>query len=187
MFGSGSLGLTLTQASVVVLFEPNDTFLQEAQAIDRAHRIGQQEEVDVIKFYLDQSVEGAVHDFYSHKARLHDVAIARNPHLVGNQERSEVLYDVDKLKCKTVLATDDYEIIQTKLVQVAFKQPVVAPEQEDFPRQVDHPSEKDSVLVSSKRRGAVEVEDEELKRGEMEQAEGQTEGQPMVVYVDFFF
>ena len=189
-FFSGSLGLTLTAASVVIMFEPNDTFVQEVQAIDRAHRIGQKLEVDVIKFYVERSVEGAVHDFYSDKAKFHDIAIAQNPHLLGNQESSEKLYDVDAMKCPLVTADDDFETINSKLVEVEFrdakkkssKQPRVARESSSLPREQRPVSEKDSVLVVRPRGAIEEVEDDDLKKAEMA---GTEEGQPMVVYVEF--
>ena len=188
-FFPGSLGLTLTAASVVVMFEPNDTFVQEVQAIDRAHRIGQKREVDVIKFYLEKSVEGAVHDFYSHKARLHDIAIVQNPFLLGSQESSETLYDVDAMKCSLVTANDDFATIKSKLVEVEFQeqkkslqQPRVAQESSSLPREPRPASEKDSVLVVRPRGAVEEVEDDDLKKAEMA---GTEEGQPMVVYVDF--
>ena len=152
---AGSLGLTLTKASVVILFEPNDTFVQEVQAIDRAHRIGQTESVEVLKFYLEDSIEGAVHDHYSDKAKLHEVSIVRNRHLLGNQELCEVIYDVDELECKTVTANDDFETIRSKLYEVVQLQP----------------DEK----VASEMRGA---EQEEEKKSDLEQT-----SQPMVPYV----
>ena len=189
-FFLGSLGLTLTAASVVIMFEPNDTFVQEVQAIDRAHRIGQTQAVDVIKLYVEKSVEGAVHDFYSDKARLHDIAIAQNPHLLGNQESSETLYDVDAMKCPLVSATDDFATIRTKLSEVKFrdaktdakKQPKVAQDSSSVPRESLPVSEKDSVVLVRPRGAVEEVEDDDLKKAEME---GTEEGQPMVVYVDF--
>ena len=39
--GAGAVGLTLTAANVVYLLEPSHSLADEAQAFNRAHRIGQ--------------------------------------------------------------------------------------------------------------------------------------------------
>lgn len=54
---AGGVGLNLTQASRVYLMDPWWSFAVEAQAIDRVHRMGQMEEVEVVRFVVEGSVE----------------------------------------------------------------------------------------------------------------------------------
>lgn len=55
---AGGVGLNLTCASRVYMMDPWWSFAVEAQAIDRVHRMGQTEEVKVIRFVVAGSIEG---------------------------------------------------------------------------------------------------------------------------------
>jgi len=48
----------LTAAKRVFMMDPWWSFAVEAQAIDRVHRMGQDEEVKVIRFIVGGSIEG---------------------------------------------------------------------------------------------------------------------------------
>ncbi|OTB00137.1 hypothetical protein M426DRAFT_66475 [Hypoxylon sp. CI-4A] len=54
---AGGVGLNLTQAKRVFMMDPWWSFAIEAQAIDRVHRMGQEEEVKVYRFIVKESVE----------------------------------------------------------------------------------------------------------------------------------
>ncbi|KAI1871466.1 uncharacterized protein JN550_004460 [Neoarthrinium moseri] len=54
---AGGVGLNLTQAKRVFMMDPWWSFAIEAQAIDRVHRMGQDEEVKVYRFIAKDSVE----------------------------------------------------------------------------------------------------------------------------------
>ena len=49
--------VNLTAASIVHLMEPHWNPMVEAQAVDRVHRIGQTQEVTVIRYIVPNSVE----------------------------------------------------------------------------------------------------------------------------------
>ena len=55
---AGGVGLNLTAAKRVFMMDPWWSFAVEAQAIDRVHRMGQDEEVRVIRFIVGGSIEG---------------------------------------------------------------------------------------------------------------------------------
>ena len=55
--GTAAAGLTLTAARHVFLLEPFLSAAEEAQAMNRAHRIGQQHSVQVTTYYMRHSVE----------------------------------------------------------------------------------------------------------------------------------
>ncbi|CAN0468794.1 unnamed protein product, partial [Hapterophycus canaliculatus] len=50
-------GLTLTAASTVYMLDPVWSAADEAQALNRAHRIGQTHTVRCVVFYMKDSVE----------------------------------------------------------------------------------------------------------------------------------
>jgi SNF2 family DNA or RNA helicase len=56
-FGTGSVGLTLTEATHVHLVEPHWNPMVEEQAIARAHRIGQDKPVSVWRYVVENSIE----------------------------------------------------------------------------------------------------------------------------------
>ena len=55
---AGGVGLNLTAAKRVFMMDPWWSFAVEAQAIDRVHRMGQDEEVKVVRFIVGGSIEG---------------------------------------------------------------------------------------------------------------------------------
>ena len=55
---AGGVGLNLTAAKRVFMMDPWWSFAVEAQAIDRVHRMGQDEEVKVTRFVVGDSIEG---------------------------------------------------------------------------------------------------------------------------------
>lgn len=55
---AGGVGLNLTAAKRVFMMDPWWSFAVEAQAIDRVHRMGQEEEVKVVRFVVGGSIEG---------------------------------------------------------------------------------------------------------------------------------
>ncbi|KAB5518094.1 SNF2 family N-terminal domain-containing protein [Coniochaeta sp. 2T2.1] len=54
---AGGVGLNLTSAKRVFMMDPWWSFAIEAQAIDRVHRMGQEDEVKVYRFIVKESVE----------------------------------------------------------------------------------------------------------------------------------
>ncbi|KAK7756232.1 DNA helicase rad5 [Diatrype stigma] len=54
---AGGVGLNLTSAKRVFMMDPWWSFAVEAQAIDRVHRMGQEEEVKVYRFIVKDTVE----------------------------------------------------------------------------------------------------------------------------------
>ena len=67
---AGGTGLNLTGADVVVHFDPWWNPSAEAQATDRAHRIGQDKQVTVYKFITSGTVEERVLGLQNEKRKL---------------------------------------------------------------------------------------------------------------------
>ncbi|MCJ1289399.1 hypothetical protein MMC34_000931 [Xylographa carneopallida] len=55
--GSAGVGLDLTTASRVHLMEPQWNPMAEEQALDRVHRMGQDQEVHAIRYIVKDSIE----------------------------------------------------------------------------------------------------------------------------------
>lgn len=68
--GIGSVGLNLTCASYVILLDPWWNESTENQAIDRTHRIGQKQTVNVIRYMIKGSLEEAMQEI-KEKKKLH--------------------------------------------------------------------------------------------------------------------
>jgi SNF2 family DNA or RNA helicase len=67
---AGGLGLNLTKADYVFLLDPWWNPAVEQQAIDRAHRIGQENKVFTYKFISKNTVEEKIISLQKHKIRL---------------------------------------------------------------------------------------------------------------------
>ncbi|KIV93213.1 hypothetical protein PV10_04448 [Exophiala mesophila] len=57
---AGGVGLNLTAASRCYMMDPWWSFAVEAQAIDRVHRMGQTDKVEVVRFITKESIEGRI-------------------------------------------------------------------------------------------------------------------------------
>src|SRR6202011_5658997 len=72
---AGGLGLNLTAAEYVFLLDPWWNPAVEAQAIDRAHRIGQTRHVFAYRLIARDTVEERVLELQQHKRRLADAIL----------------------------------------------------------------------------------------------------------------
>jgi SNF2 family DNA or RNA helicase len=73
---AGGTGLNLTAADTVILMDPWWNPATEDQAGDRAHRIGQERPVTVVKLVSQGTIEEKVLALHGHKRRLADVVLA---------------------------------------------------------------------------------------------------------------
>lgn len=69
---AGGTGLNLTAADTVILYDPWWNPAVERQAMDRAHRIGQDKPVFVYRLYTEGTVESAIQDMQARKQALAD-------------------------------------------------------------------------------------------------------------------
>ncbi|MFM8361014.1 MAG: DEAD/DEAH box helicase, partial [Verrucomicrobiota bacterium] len=67
---AGGAGLNLTAASYVILFDPWWNPAVEAQAIDRTHRIGQQQKVFAYRLLIKDSIEEKIRKLQLQKGQL---------------------------------------------------------------------------------------------------------------------
>ena len=78
---AGGTGLNLTKADVVIHYDPWWNVSSEMQATDRAHRIGQENKVNVYKLIAKDTIEESIVDLQTSKKKLSDSIIkdSNNP------------------------------------------------------------------------------------------------------------
>ena len=92
---AGGLGLNLTAADYVFILDPWWNPAIEAQAIDRAHRIGQERKVFTYKFITKNTVEEKILALQRNKKRLADELIATEESFVKSLSKEDILTLLD--------------------------------------------------------------------------------------------
>lgn len=72
---AGGLGINLTSADVVILYDSDWNPQADLQAMDRAHRIGQTKQVQVFRFVTEHAIEEKVLERAAQKLRLDQLVI----------------------------------------------------------------------------------------------------------------
>ncbi|KAF2874386.1 SNF2 family N-terminal domain-containing protein [Massariosphaeria phaeospora] len=75
---AGGLGINLTSADIVVLFDSDWNPQADLQAMDRAHRIGQTKQVMVFRFVTENAIEEKVLERAAQKLRLDQLVIQQS-------------------------------------------------------------------------------------------------------------
>jgi len=91
---AGGLGLNLTAADYVFILDPWWNPAVETQAIDRAHRIGQDKKVFAYRFVSKDTIEERIADLQESKRKLADAIVAADENLLRDmtKEDLEVLF-----------------------------------------------------------------------------------------------
>lgn len=87
---AGGMGLNLTAAEYVFLLDPWWNPAVESQAIDRAHRIGQEKPVFAYRLIARNTVEEKVLELQRSKKELADAIIGEDNRLIGNLDKEEL-------------------------------------------------------------------------------------------------
>jgi SNF2 family DNA or RNA helicase len=87
---AGGLGLNLTAAEYVFLLDPWWNPAVEAQAIDRAHRIGQSQKVFAYRLIARETVEEKVLELQTTKRELADAIINADNSLIRSLGREDL-------------------------------------------------------------------------------------------------
>ncbi|KAG2222491.1 hypothetical protein INT45_012805, partial [Circinella minor] len=89
---AGGLGINLTSADIVVLFDSDWNPQVDLQAMDRAHRIGQTKQVKVYRFVTENAIEEKVLERAAQKLRLDQLVIQQ-----GRMQQSQKAASKDEL------------------------------------------------------------------------------------------
>lgn len=87
---AGGLGINLTTADIVVLYDSDWNPQADLQAMDRAHRIGQKKQVKVFRLVTDNSVEEKILERATQKLRLDQLVIQQGrPSLNAKENKGD--------------------------------------------------------------------------------------------------
>ncbi len=89
---TGGLGLNLTEAEYVFLFDPWWNIAAENQAIDRAHRIGQKNTVFSYRLIARNSIEEKILQLQAKKKALFDSLIASDSASIKQMDEEDIDY-----------------------------------------------------------------------------------------------
>ena len=88
---AGGVGINLTAADYVLLFDPWWNPAAEQQAIDRAHRMGQKRSVTAYKLIVKDSIEEKILELQNQKKALADEIISGGGSFLSHLDRDEIL------------------------------------------------------------------------------------------------
>ncbi len=89
---AGGLGLNLTAAGYVFILDPWWNPAVEAQAIDRAHRIGQTQHVFAYRLICEDTVEQRIAELQHRKRKLAETIVAGQENLLSSLTKDELEY-----------------------------------------------------------------------------------------------
>ena len=87
---AGGLGLNLTAADYVFILDPWWNPAVEAQAIDRAHRIGQENKVFAYRFVSQNTIEERIADLQESKRKLADAIVTADESFVRDLTKEDL-------------------------------------------------------------------------------------------------
>jgi len=87
---TGGTGLNLTAADTVILYDPWWNPMVENQAIDRTHRIGQTQKVQVYRLITKGTVEEKIMNLQQHKLQLFDEVVSDTRKFLSNLTPEEI-------------------------------------------------------------------------------------------------
>ncbi|KZW00246.1 hypothetical protein EXIGLDRAFT_639641 [Exidia glandulosa HHB12029] len=91
---AGGLGINLTTADIVVLYDSDWNPQADLQAMDRAHRIGQTKQVYVFRFITEGSVEERMLERAAQKLRLDQLVIQQGRTQTSKAANKDDLLDI---------------------------------------------------------------------------------------------
>lgn len=89
--GTGAVGLNLTVASRIYLIEPQWNPTIEAQAIGRAARLGQSQQVSVVRYIVKDTVEQYIQSRQNRKIQLADLGFVKEGRKQGTEKKLQKL------------------------------------------------------------------------------------------------
>lgn len=97
---AGGLGINLTTADTIVIFDSDFNPHNDVQALNRAHRIGQKNNVMVYRLVCKNSVEERIIEAAKHKLMLDTMMTHSNSNAQKKEEDSNSLYQILKFGTK---------------------------------------------------------------------------------------
>lgn len=111
---AGGLGINLTSADVVILFDSDWNPQADLQAMDRAHRIGQTKQVKVFRFVTENAIEEKILERATQKLRLDQLVIQQGRNSGGANAGQQAGKAASKDELLTMIQHGAAEIFNTK-------------------------------------------------------------------------
>lgn len=116
---AGGLGINLTSADVVVLFDSDWNPQADLQAMDRAHRIGQTKQVYVFRFVTEHAVEERILERAQQKLRLDQLVIQQGRTQPSNKTQSkDELVDMIQHGAERIIRGDEPMLVDGDIDQI---------------------------------------------------------------------
>ncbi|KAI9487236.1 MAG: SNF2 family N-terminal domain-containing protein [Benjaminiella poitrasii] len=111
---AGGLGINLTAADTVIIFDSDWNPQMDLQAQDRVHRIGQKKPVLIYRFVAAKTVEDKMLEKATAKRRLEKLVISKDKfkHPVSYGNNSKKLQESSVRELADILASEDGEQVQ---------------------------------------------------------------------------
>ena len=87
--------MSLVAAKHAYLMDPWWNYATESQAMDRIHRMGQRDEVQITRFIIEGSIEERMLKIQEHKHALSDLVTSSEERKSENLENLKLLLDLD--------------------------------------------------------------------------------------------
>ncbi|KJP86827.1 hypothetical protein AK88_03534 [Plasmodium fragile] len=116
---AGGIGINLTTADIVILFDSDYNPQMDIQAMDRAHRIGQKKKVIVYRFVTQNSVEEKIVERAAKKLKLDSLIIQKGKLNLNNKENNkQELHDILNFGAPEVYKTQDISSISDEDIDI---------------------------------------------------------------------
>ncbi|KAG9096339.1 hypothetical protein FRC06_008763 [Ceratobasidium sp. 370] len=115
---AGGLGINLTTADIVVLYDSDWNPQADLQAMDRAHRIGQTKQVYVYRFITEGSVEERMLERAAQKLRLDQLVIQQGRTTINKAANKEELLDMIQHGAEKIVNSADDMMVDNDIEEI---------------------------------------------------------------------
>ncbi|KYN98686.1 chromatin remodeling protein [Plasmodium gaboni] len=117
---AGGIGINLTTADIVILFDSDYNPQMDIQAMDRAHRIGQKKRVIVYRFVTQNSVEEKIVERAAKKLKLDSLIIQKGKLNLNSakENNKQELHDILNFGAPEVYKTQDISSISDEDIDI---------------------------------------------------------------------
>ncbi|TRM60158.1 SNF2 family N-terminal domain-containing protein [Schizophyllum amplum] len=118
---AGGLGINLTTADIVVLYDSDWNPQADLQAMDRAHRIGQTKQVYVFRFITEGSVEERMLERAAQKLRLDQLVIQQGRAQQSKAANKEELLEMITHGAEKIMNSSDELLINDDIDEIIHR------------------------------------------------------------------
>ncbi|KAF8523184.1 SNF2 family DNA-dependent ATPase [Hysterangium stoloniferum] len=118
---AGGLGINLTTADIVVLYDSDWNPQADLQAMDRAHRIGQTKQVYVFRLITENSVEERMLERAAQKLRLDQLVIQQGHTKITKATNKEELLDIIHHGAEKIVNSNDDLLVNADIDEIIHR------------------------------------------------------------------